>query len=243
LVGEGLVGTSFIPPTRPRSIRAFHHARECRIRARTSYAPRLGRGHDLSEVEPYREAVSYSEENTFAADVSDRRLLESAIGTHADSVARRLRRDGVAARTVVLKLKLGRRVAPGPRGFPLLTRRTTLPEPCDDGPSLARAACRLLDRAAPLEPVRLLGVGATGIAPRDAQPALFAAPRAAQRRERLNRALDQIAERFGEDAVVRGEPEHTERAGLSLQIKRGARSERAGGGGRQRGRPPGPPDR
>ena len=59
---------------------------------------RLGRGRDLSEVDPYREAVSYSEENTFAGDVSDRRVLESAIGTHADSVARRLRRDDVVCR-------------------------------------------------------------------------------------------------------------------------------------------------
>ena len=69
--------------------------------------------------------------------------------------------------------------------------------------------------------MRLLGVGATGIAPRDAQLALFEKPRAARRRDRLNRALDRIAERFGEGAVVRGEPEHAERAGLSLQIKRG----------------------
>lgn len=186
---------------------------------------RLGSGKDFSEVEPYREAVSYSEENTFAADVSERRVLESAIGTHADAVARRLRRDGVAARTVVLKLKLGRRVAPGPRGFPLLTRRVTLPEPSDDGDTIARAARGLLDRAALAEPVRLLGVGATGIAPREAQLALFEKPREARRRDRLNRALDAIALRFGEDAVVRGEPEHSERAGLSLQIKRGEAQE------------------
>ena len=187
---------------------------------------RLGRGQDLSEVEPYREAVSYSEENTFAGDVSDRRVLESAIGTHADSVARRLRRDGVAARTIVLKLKLARRVAAGPRGFPLWTRRVTLSEPCDDGDAIARAARELLDRAGLTEPVRLLGVGVTGIAARDSQLALFEKPRAAQRRDRLNRALDQIAERFGDDAVVRGQPEHAERAGLSMQIKRGERGGR-----------------
>ena len=184
---------------------------------------RLGRGRDLSEVDPYREAVSYSEENTFARDVSDRLVLESAIGTHADSVARRLRRDGVVARTVVLKLKLGRRVAPGARGFPLWTRRVTLPEPSDDGGVFATAARGLLARSGLCEPVRLLGVGATGIAPRDAQLGLFEKPRAQAQRERLNRALDRIAERFGDDAVVRGEPRHAERAGLSLQIKRGER--------------------
>jgi len=73
---------------------------------------RLARGEDLSEVEPYREAVSYSEENTFGSDVSDREKLRATIVTHAEAVARRLRRDGVRARTVTLKLTLGRRRAP-----------------------------------------------------------------------------------------------------------------------------------
>ena len=35
------------------------------------------------------------------------------------------------ARTVLLKLKLGRRRAPGPRGHPIVTRRRTLPTPTD----------------------------------------------------------------------------------------------------------------
>jgi DNA polymerase-4 len=182
---------------------------------------RLARGQDLREVDAYREPVSYSEENTFATDVSERRVLESAIATHADSVARRLRRDGVAARTLVLKLKLARRIAAGPRGFRLVTRRVTLPEPSDDGETFAAAARALLSRSGVEEPVRLVGVGATGIAPRDAQPSLFEPAPDARRRDRLNRALDRIHERFGDDALVRGEPRHAARAGLSLQRKRG----------------------
>ena len=94
---------------------------------------RLARGQDLREVEPYRGAVSMSEENTFASDVSERRVMEAAIWSHAEAVACRLRKTGKVADTVVLKLKLGQRVAPGPRGYPLLTRRSTLREPTDDG--------------------------------------------------------------------------------------------------------------
>ena len=41
--------------------------------------------------------------------------------------------------------------------------------------------------------------------------------------ERLNRALDAIADRFGSGAIVRGEASHAARAGLSLQRKRGER--------------------
>jgi DNA polymerase-4 len=166
---------------------------------------RLARGEDLREVEPYREPVSYSEENTFASDVSDRSLLESALIAHAEAVARRLRRDGLAARSVVLKLKLAQRRARGPRGHPLLTRRATLPEASNDGAVLSRTASALLTRASPREPVRLLGVGVTNlVAEESAQLSLFAPSESQRRRAQLNRALDQIHERFGPGALTRG---------------------------------------
>ncbi|MBW1688078.1 MAG: DNA polymerase IV [Deltaproteobacteria bacterium] len=167
---------------------------------------RLARGEDLREVEPYRAAVSYSEENTFGSDVSDRSVLESALITHAEAVARRLRRDRLAARTVVLKLKLARRRAAGPRGYPLLSRRATLREPTDDGGVISRTAAELLTRASLREPVRLLGVGVTNlVAEGSGQLELFAASEPRERRARLNRALDEIEARFGSAAVKRGE--------------------------------------
>ncbi len=185
---------------------------------------RLARGEEYSEVEPYRDPRSYSEENTFERDVSDRRALRSAIVTHAESVARRLRADRFRARTVVLKLKLGRRSAPGPRGYPILSRQLTLPEATDDGATIARSAIDLLARSGVEAPVRLLGVGVANIV-REApgQLSLFEPRERQARRERLNAALDEIATRFGAEAVTRGEPEVAERAALSKQIKRGER--------------------
>jgi DNA polymerase-4 len=183
----------------------------------------LARGEDLREVEPFREPLSLSEEHTFAEDVASPALLEEAILVHAEAVARRLRRSGLRARTVVLKLKLGRRVRAGARGHPLLTRRTTLPAPSDDGETLFRAARELLARAGPPEPVRLVGVGVTDLRGAGGeQLALFAGP-GEERRASLNRALDALAERFGDGAVRRGGAPDPERAGLSLQIKRGER--------------------
>ncbi len=214
LLGAGFATIGDLVRAEPRALAA-------RLGAWGVALARLGQGRDLSEVEPYRDAVSYSEENTFAHNVSSRRVLEATLIAHAESVAQRLRRDRLRARTVVLKLKLARRVAPGPRGYPLLTRRTTLPEPTDDGALLARAATGLLARAALREPVRLLGVGVTQLISADTgQLALFATRDA--RRERLNRALDAIADRFGSGAIVRGDARPAERAGLSLQYKRGA---------------------
>jgi DNA polymerase-4 len=186
---------------------------------------RLARAEDLREVEPWRDPVSMSEENTFERDVADRAALEDAILAHAEAVARRLRRSGWRARTVVLKLKLGGRVRAGPRGFPLLTRRATLAEPTDDGVVLARTARSLLARERRLPPVRLLGVGTTNLLPAEGgQLPLFEAP-AAARRKRLNRALDELSDRFGSRAVVRGSVATPDRAGLSLQIKRGEEPE------------------
>jgi DNA polymerase-4 len=188
----------------------------------------LGRGEDLSEVEPYREPVSYSEENTFSQDVRDLATLEATARVHAESVARRLRSDGLRARTVVLKLKGARRRGPGPRGYPLWTRRVTLSESTDDGGEIGRAARSLLARAGLDDAVRLLGVGATNLVPASSeQMELFGAPDDRARSTRLNRALDEIAERFGAKAVVRGELAEAERAGLSMQIKRGASAEDA----------------
>ncbi len=185
------------------------------------------RGEDLSEIEPYREPVSLSEENTFRSDVADHALLDSTIRVHADAVARRLRHGTLRARTVVLKLKLARRRSSGPRGYPLLTRRMTLPEATDDGDAIASAAAELLARAQLREPVRLLGVGVTKLqGEADDQLSLFAPPESQARRARLNRALDEINRRFGSDAVVRGGLEPAERAGLSLQIKRGTPEDR-----------------
>lgn len=192
-------------------------------------AAALARGGDQRPVEPARAPVSYSEENTFDADVADRERLRAVLLDHAESVARRLRRDGWLARTVVLKVKLGQRRSPGPRGHPLLTRRATLPEPSDDGAVLARTARDLLERT-PAAPVRLLGVGATGLVARDEQLGLFPAAPARERARRLNRALDEITRRFGARAVVLAGQEQPARSGLSLQHKRGERDGGSGAG-------------
>src|SRR5262249_59165095 len=66
-------------------------------------AARLARGEDLREVLAWREPVSYSEENTFERDVSDRETLDAALGGHAEAVARPLRRGRVRRRPGVLE--------------------------------------------------------------------------------------------------------------------------------------------
>jgi DNA polymerase-4 len=221
-VGVGPVAGSRLHARGIETIGELARAPEPALReALGSFGPsvaRLARGEDLREVEAYREAKSYSEENTFAEDLSARRRLEAAIRTHAEAVARRLRRDRVRGRTVTLKLKLARRLGGG--RYPQLTRSRTLRRPTDDGAAIAETARDLLLRADLHEAVRLVGVSVSTLEPGEAEQLPLLPEEAEARRRRLNAALDAIRERFGAGAL---EPalSRVERAGLSLQIKRG----------------------
>jgi DNA polymerase-4 len=182
----------------------------------TEHLQALARGDDPRGVEPDREAKSYGEESTFGEDVRDDVTARAAIIVHAEAVARRLRHDGVRGRVVVLKVKLTERIGPGK--FRLLTRRTTLAGPTDDGKVLADAALALWQAHRPRGAVRLLGVSAAGIVPaRAPQLALFDAP--ADRRAALNAALDRVVARFGEGSVARGG--RVIEKDLTTQVKRG----------------------
>jgi len=83
--------------------------------------------------------------------------------------------------------------------FTLITRRTTLAEPTDDGQTLYHAARELLARVTTSQRIRLTGVSAQELSPASDQLGLFAPP--PSRAQRLNDALDRIAKRFGGNAV------------------------------------------
>lgn len=220
VAGERLVAAGYV--TIGDLARADAKQLEALLGAWGQRISKLARGEDVSEVEPFREAVSYSEENTFGSDVSDPQVLRDAIIAHSEAVARRLRRDGLRARTVVLKLKLARRVAAGPRGYPLRSLQNTLSEPSDDGDVISRAAIGLLARADLQEAVRLLGVGTSNLVSRSGdQLDLFAPAEGRERRGRLNSAIDELTRKFGTGAVSRGSITAPERAALGQQHKRG----------------------
>ncbi len=151
---------------------------------------------------------SYGEESTFEHDLAlDSMELARVLVAHSDALGRRLRADRMRARTVTLKLKLARPLGQG--RSPMLTRSQSLEAPTDDGAEVARVARALLARVRERERVRLAGVQVHNLV-RDegaAAPQLGLFDRSAERagrRDRLNRALDELSERFGEEAVTRG---------------------------------------
>lgn len=202
---------------------------------------RRARGEDPRPVSGDREARSYGEEATFEHDVTEREQVVLALTAHAHAVAARLRHDGLAARTVTLRIKLGRRlgarptrlgaralpagvqrpasVEPEEPRYPLLTRSRTLPAASDDGRVLRDVAVALWDAAGISEGVRLLGVSTSNLEPAQRQLELFA-PRAATRSRRLGPALDAIRQRFGSDAIHVAS-ERPEKQSPSLRKKRG----------------------
>ncbi|HME90340.1 MAG TPA: DNA polymerase IV [Myxococcaceae bacterium] len=150
----------------------------------------LSHGKDDRPVLPDREAKSIGAEDTFEED-----LPTEALAPHIHSqslrVARRLRSAGRKGRVVQLKLKLA--------DFALLTRQLTLPEGSDDGQEIYRAAIALLGKLTLDRKVRLTGISVHGMESDCNQLKLFAA---AGRSDKLNQALDRIAEKFGSSAVV-----------------------------------------
>jgi DNA polymerase-4 len=160
----------------------------------------LSQGIDPREVVPDRAAKSVGAEDTFDEDLEGLEALRPHVHDQALRVGRRLRRAGVKGRVVQLKLKFA--------DFTLITPRTTLSEPTDDGQLLYRAALELLERAHGQRPLRLTGVSVQELDAGAAQLGLFSAP--PPRSAKLNAALDRIAERFGTRAVTTADIAGTE---------------------------------
>lgn len=152
----------------------------------------LSHGIDEREVVPDREAKSMGAEDTFEEDLTDPELLRSHVHSQALRVGRRLRRAGAKARVVQLKVKFS--------DFTTLTRRATLEQPTDDGQLLYREAMALFSRVPLRRAIRLTGVSAQELSSEPGQLPLFRP--GPLRSEKLNQALDRIAERYGSKAVT-----------------------------------------
>ena len=155
---------------------------------------RRARGLDERPLETEHEAKSISKETTFATDVSDGRALRETLLALSTGVGRRLRRAGLSGPTVKLKLRWA--------DFTTLTRQTTLDHPTDQDGEIYETALALFEAAWTRgRPVRLLGVGVTGLEEAAVQLSLWETGSAEERR--LLEALDALRDRFGEGVVKR----------------------------------------
>ena len=110
---------------------------------------------------------SISAETTFAEDVDDTAELTTVMRRLSARVGARLRKAGLYARGVSIKLRYP--------DFTTVTRQVTLRAPADADAVFVEASQSLMDRtlAERAGPVRLLGVGLTGLGERAAQLSLL----------------------------------------------------------------------
>lgn len=116
---------------------------------------RLARGIDDRPVAERAEAKQISAESTFQEDLVTLEQLHESIGAIAEHAHRRLLKDGRGARTVTVKLKKS--------DMSTLTRSATLPYATTDSAALTATARRLLLDPLQIGPIRLVGVGFSGL--------------------------------------------------------------------------------
>ncbi len=137
---------------------------------------------------------SISREVTFEKDVEDPGRLRQAVRALAQDVTRSLRVQALWARTVRLKIRY--------QGFETHTLQATVGSGTDSDREFLAIADRLLTQAlAGGRPVRLIGIGAAGLA-EAGQPDLLDG--AGARDRALDQAMDELRQRFGSGAVRRG---------------------------------------
>jgi DNA polymerase IV len=116
---------------------------------------RLARGIDDRPVAERAEAKQISAESTFAVDLTTLDQLRDAIEPIAEHAHRRLLKDGRGARSVTVKLKKS--------DMSTLTRSATMPYATTEAGTLIAMARRLLLDPLQIGPIRLLGVGFSGL--------------------------------------------------------------------------------
>ena len=157
---------------------------------------RRARGEDARVVRPERETKSVSAETTFATDLTAVPDLERHLWRLSEKLARRLKEQDLAAAGVTLKLKTA--------SFAIRTRAARLPAPTVLPDRLFSAAREMLAKEATGTAFRLIGIGASALAPRDSADHGDLADVETPRLAAVQAAVDALRDRFGEGSVIKG---------------------------------------
>ncbi len=153
-------------------------------------------------VDVHEPRKSISSERTFFENIDSDEELEDRLFTLAISVAGTLRKSGLRARTVTVKLRSAT--------FTNRSASRTLDVPLDSDAALFQVGRGLLAqlRNKRRGPVRLMGIGVTGLAPPggEGQLRLFEPEGGAEdeRARRVTAAVDALRAKFGKSAILPG---------------------------------------
>ena len=161
------------------------------------HAWELANGIDPRAVEPAGEALSISNEHTFDEDTLDKTLIMDILMHLSEKVSRRLRREGFKGRTITLKIRSS--------DFKTYTRAATINPATNFADRIYRS---VLEKAETFDlenmPVRLLGVKVSNLDDASWDTDLFSEGTSVDlKKESIHKAIDRIADKYGENAIRR----------------------------------------
>lgn len=157
---------------------------------------RLARGEDDRSVSPEREVKSISAETTFESDLSRFEDLQPVLRRLCEKVALRLKRAGLAGRSVTLKLKDAE--------FRLRSRSKSGLAPTQLAARLFEPARDILRVECDGSAFRLIGIGAADLCEAALADRGDLVDTDVARVARQEEAIDRIRDRFGAEAVQTG---------------------------------------
>lgn len=154
-----------------------------------------GRDVAIVEKEPV-DNKGYGNSTTISFDVTDAQTAKMVLLSLAETVGRRLRRDGVRIEVVAISIRF--------YDLSYVSHQSVLKTATNITREIHEMACRLFDELWDGTPIRHLGVHTGRVVKEDTgrQLALFD-DTDYEKLERLDRAIDSIRERFGADAIQR----------------------------------------
>ena len=139
---------------------------------------------------------SYGNSVTLPQDMYRPEQADPTVLALADSVARRLRRDGKTARVIAVQIT--------DNAFRRSSHQTTLPSPTNSTDRIYRVALELLRQMWPVRPVRLIGVSAERTSTDNfEQMDLFTDTTRLAKQEKLDRTADALRRKYGMPVLTR----------------------------------------
>jgi DNA polymerase-4 len=157
---------------------------------------RLSRGEDVRRVDPDQDAKSVSAETTFDTDIASLEELVSVLRGLSEKVSARLKKSGIAGRTVVLKLKT--------QDFKLRTRNRQLGDPTRLADRIFQTGVELLRKETDGTKYRLLGIGVSDLSDDDKADPPDLVDVQSRKRAMAEGAMDALRDKFGRKAVETG---------------------------------------
>ena len=157
---------------------------------------RLSQGIDTRPVAPERDGKNVSAETTFDQDISDIEALARQLWRLSEKVSDRMKAQGVAGRTVTLKLKTS--------DFKSRTRARALNEPTQLAQRIFEAAREMLAREANGPAFRLIGVGLADLTAPETADHGDLVDTGVGKIKAKEAAVDALRAKFGAGAVVKG---------------------------------------